>query len=131
MDRQGVPESAWANTEAKLNGFKAAFGTALIFEDQDVVKSYQEQFALYADNFPAWSEQGSGIITANAWSALAELGLGANLQHYNPVIDATVAKEFGIPANWKLRGQLVFGSIEAPAGEKTFIDDADRFKEFN
>ena len=94
---------------------------------QAVVKNLQEQFALYADNFPVWSEQGSGIISVNVWTALAELGLGANLQHYNPLIDEAVAKEWNLPESWKLRGQLVFGSIEAPAGEKTFMDDADRF----
>jgi len=127
MDRQGVPESAWAGTKAKLDGFKAAFGTALFFEDTAVVASLQEQFPLYTDNFPVWSEQGSGIITVNAWTALAELGLGANLQHYNPVIDETVAQTFNLPASWKLRGQLVFGSIEAPAGDKDFMNDEDRF----
>ncbi len=128
MEAQGAPESAWDGTKAKLEGFKGAFGTALFFEDQDVVKGLQEQFALYADNFPVWSEQGSGIVTVNAWTALSELGLGANLQHYNPLIDEAVAKEWNIPANWKLRGQLVFGSIEAPVtNEKSFLDDADRF----
>ena len=127
MEAAGAPEAAWDGTKAKLDGFKAAFGTALFFEDQDVVKGLQEQFALYAENFPIWSEQGSGIIAVNAWTALSELGLGANLQHYNPLIDEAVAKEFNIPANWKLRAQLVFGSIEAPAGEKTFMDDAERF----
>jgi len=127
MEAQGVPESAWDNTRAKLDGFKAAFGTILFFEDQAVVKNLQEQFALYADNFPVWSEQGSGIISVNVWTALAEIGLGANLQHYNPLIDEAVAKEWNLPESWKLRGQLVFGSIEAPAGEKTFMDDADRF----
>ncbi|PCR98701.1 nitroreductase family protein [Lactococcus fujiensis] len=127
MIEQGAPESAFEGTKAKLDGFKAAFGTALFFEDQDVVKSLQEQFALYADNFPVWSEQGSGIIAVNAWTALAELGLGGNLQHYNPLIDEAVAKEFNIPTSWKLRAQLVFGSIEAPAGDKEFMDDDDRF----
>ena len=127
MEAQGVPEAAWDGTKAKLDGFKAAYGTVLFFEDQDVVKNLQEQFALYAENFPIWSEQGSGIISANAWTALSELGLGANLQHYNPLIDAEVAKEWNIPANWKLRGQLVFGSIEAPADGKDFMKDEDRF----
>ncbi|MDT2742431.1 nitroreductase family protein [Lactococcus garvieae] len=127
MKAQGVPESAWEGTKAKLDGFKAAYGTALFFEDQEVVKGLQEQFALYADNFPVWSEQASGITSVNAWTALAELGIGANLQHYNPVIDEAVAKEWNIPANWKLRGQLVFGSIEEEAGEKTYMADDDRF----
>lgn len=127
MKAQGVPDSAWEGTRAKLDGFKAAFGTALFFEDQAVVKNLQEQFPLYADNFPVWSEQGSGIITVNAWTALAEIGLGANLQHYNPVIDEAVAKTWNLPESWKLRGQLVFGSIEAPAGDKTFMPDDERF----
>lgn len=96
MEAQGVPESAWDNTRAKLDGFKAAFGTILFFEDQAVVKNLQEQFALYADNFPVWSEQGSGIISVNVWTALAELGLGANLQHYNPLIDEAVKLKNGI-----------------------------------
>ncbi|GAB2024107.1 nitroreductase family protein [Lactovum odontotermitis] len=128
MHEQGVPEEAIAATKGKLAGFAAAHGTALFFEDMDVVKNLQENFALYAENFPLWSEQATGITTANAWTALSEIGIGANLQHYNPVIDASVAKEFSIPASWKLRGQLVFGSVEAPAGEKTFIADEERFK---
>ena len=57
--------------------------------------------------------------------------MGASLQHYNPIIDEEVAQTFDIPANWKLRAQLVFGSIEAAAGEKTYMDDAARFKTFN
>ena len=48
----------------------------------------------------------------------------------NPIIDEEVAQTFEIPPHWKLRAQLVFGSIEAPAGEKTFMDDAERFKTF-
>ncbi len=65
------------------------------------------------------------------WTALSEINVGASLQHYNPIVDEEVAQTYDIPANWKLRAQLVFGSIEAPAGEKTFMDDAARFKSFN
>ena len=131
MEAQGVPESAWDNTRAKLDGFKAAFGTILFFEDQAVVKNLQEQFALYADNFPVWSEHSTGIAQFATWTALSEAGLGASLQHYNPIVDEEVAKTFNVPSNWKLRAQLVFGSVEAPAGEKPFMDDAERFKTFN
>jgi uncharacterized protein len=52
------------------------------------------------------------------WTALEGLGFGANLQHYNPVIDAPIAKEWDIPSDWRLIAQLVFGSIEAPVGQK-------------
>ncbi|MGG5358405.1 MULTISPECIES: nitroreductase family protein [unclassified Enterococcus] len=125
-----TPAEAFPNTQAKLAGFKNGFGTVLFFKDTDIIKNLQEQFELYADNFPDWSEQSNGIATANTWVALEDQGLGANLQHYNPVIDEAVAKEFNIPANWKLRSQLVFGSTEAPAGEKEYMNDADRFKVF-
>ena len=86
-------EDAKAATKAKLDGFAAAYGTILFFEDHDVVKGLQEQFPSYADNFPLWSEQSTGIASFAVWNALAEAGVGANIQHYNPVIDERVAKE--------------------------------------
>ena len=129
--RKIVPEAAFEGTNAKINSFAAGYGTVLFYEDQDVVKSLQEQFALYADNFPVWSEHSSAIAQFAVWTALSEQNIGASLQHYNPIVDAEIAEIFYIPANWKLRAQLVFGSIEAPAGEKTFMAEADRFKTFN
>ncbi|EMF0036213.1 nitroreductase family protein [Enterococcus hirae] len=126
-----TPTEAFPNTQNKLAGFKKGYGTVLFFKDTDIIKNLQEQFTLYADNFPDWSEQSNGIATANTWVALTEQGLGANLQHYNPVIDEAVAKEWNIPSNWKLRSQLVFGSPETPAGEKEYMNDEDRFRVFN
>jgi len=129
--RKIVPEAAFEGTNTKINSFAAGYGTVLFYEDQDVVKSLQEQFALYADNFPVWSEHSSAIAQFAVWTALSEQNIGASLQHYNPIVDAEIAEIFDIPANWRLRAQLVFGSIEAPAGEKTFMAEADRFKTFN
>lgn len=125
-----VPAENFAPTEAKLNMFKAAAGTVLFFEDMDVVKGLQEQFAAYADNFPIWADHASAMHQYAIWTTLASEKVGANLQHYNPVIDEAVASTWNIPANWKLRAQLVFGGIEAPAGEKTFAPVADRLKIF-
>ena len=129
--RKIVPEAAFEGTNTKINSFAAGYGTVLFYEDQAVIKSLQEQFELYADNFPVWSEHSTAIAQFATWTALSELGLGASLQHYNPIVDADAAEAFDVPANWKLRAQLVFGSVEAPAGEKAFINDADRFKTFN
>ena len=129
--RKIVPDAAFEGTNAKINSFAAGYGTVLFYEDQDVVKSLQEQFALYADNFPVWSEHSSAIAQFAVWTALSEQNIGASLQHYNPIVDAEIVEIFDIPANWKLRAQLVFGSIEASAGEKTFMAEADRFKTFN
>ena len=129
--RKIVPASAFANTDAKISSFEAGFGTVLFYEDQDTVKALQEQFALYADNFPVWSEHSTGIAQFSVWTALSEKNIGASLQHYNPIVDTEVAQMFDIPENWKLRAQLVFGSIESSAGEKTFIENSERFKSFN
>lgn len=128
--RQIVPADAFAQTEAKIDSFAAGAGTVLFYEDQDVVKGLQENFPLYADNFPVWSEQSAGMAQHSVWTALANAGIGASLQHYNPLIDQEVAKNWDVPASWKLRAQMPFGSNEQPFPEKTFMDDTDRFKVF-
>lgn len=102
-------EEAKAVTKGKIDSFAAAYGTILFFENHDVVKGLQEQFPAYADNFPIWSEQSTGIASFAVWNALAEAGVGANIQHYNPVIDEKVAAEWNIPANLVLRAQMPFG----------------------
>ena len=122
-----VPADAFASTEAKMKSFAAGAGTVLFYEDQAVVKGLQEQFALYADAFPGFSEQSGGMAQLAVWTALAAAGIGASRQHYNPVLDAAVAEAFGVPASWKLRAQMPFGSNEAGFGDKTFVDDATRF----
>ncbi|MDR0298509.1 MAG: nitroreductase family protein [Streptococcaceae bacterium] len=128
MKEQGAPDEAIAATKEKLAGFQAGYGTVLFFEDQDVVNKLKVDFAFYADKFDGFSAQATGIVAANTWSALADLGVGANLQHYNPVIDEAVAAAFNIPASYKLESQLVFGSIEAPAGDKDFVADDVHFE---
>lgn len=125
-----VPEQAFAGTAQKIDSFAAGAGSILFFEDKDVVTGLQEQFPLYADNFPIWSEQASGIAQFAVWTALAQEKIGASLQHYNPIIDSQVQKEWNVPANWVLRAQMVFGSINEPAGDKGFMDDDVRFKVF-
>ena len=100
----------------------------MYYTDMDVVHRFENDFALYADNFADWAEQAQGNAQFAVWTSLAENGIGANLQHYNPLIDDQVKKAFGIPDSWKLRAQMDFGSIEAPAGEKEFMNDEDRFK---
>ena len=131
--QQEVPdEAAYQQTLAKINhAFKAGFGTVLFYTDTDVVKMYEEQIPLYAENFYDWSEQGHGMAEYATWLALTEAGLGASLQHYNPLIDEAVAAAFDIPDNWRLRAQIPFGSIEAAASEKDMMSDAERFKFFN
>jgi predicted oxidoreductase (fatty acid repression mutant protein) len=112
---------------AKIGAFKAAYGTVLYFTDSSIVKQHEETFPAYAANFHDWSEQAQGNANYAVWLALHENGIGASLQHYNPVIDAAVRKAFKTPEHWTLRAQMPFGSIEAGAGDKAFIADSERF----
>lgn len=121
-------EEKFTPTKQKIDGFKAGAGTILFYEDETVVKHLQEQFAPYADKFPQWSDHSSGMHQYAIWTALASINVGANLQHYNPVIDKKVADEWSIDKNWKLIAQMVFGGIDAPAGEKTFEPIEKRLK---
>lgn len=123
-----VPAEAFPTTEAKLKAFGAGAGTVLFFEDQNVVKSLQEQFALYADKFPEFSANSAGMAQFAVWTALANNDIGASLQHYNPVIDAAVQAKYGVPASWQLSAQMPFGSNEQAFGAKEYMDDANRFK---
>ncbi|MBS4773662.1 MAG: nitroreductase family protein [Proteobacteria bacterium] len=121
-----VPADKFAPTAQKIASFAAGNGTVLFFDDTNTVKALQEQFPLYQDNFPVWAEQANGMAQLSVWTALAEAGIGASLQHYNPLIDDEVKKEWQLPQEWKLIAQMPFGSIEAPAGDKTFIPIEER-----
>ncbi|SCZ92712.1 BZ3500_MvSof-1268-A1-R1_Chr5-2g08130 [Microbotryum saponariae] len=125
-----VPAEAWPQSEQRVSGFENAHGTVLLYEDKNVVKGLQEKMPMYADKFPLWADHAHGILASNLWVALELEGLGANLQHYNPLLDADVQKEFDIPEGWELKAQLVFGKVEAPAGEKTFQPLESRVKVF-
>ena len=127
--RKRVPADKFQPTSDKIDSFAAAAGSVLFFEDQDVVSDLQRKFPTYADNFPVWSEHSTGIAQYAVWLALAEKEIGANLQHYNPLVDEDVQAAWNIPASWKLCGQMNFGSIALtePLPAKSFIDDNDRF----
>lgn len=128
--RKIVPAENFAVTEERIDGFAAGYGTVLFFEDQDVVKGLQEQMELYKDNFPIWSDQASGMLQYVVWTSLELEGLGASLQHYNPLIDEQVRQKWDIPQNWLLRAQMPFGKPAAPAGEKEFQPLEERVKFF-
>jgi len=123
-------EEKFKSTKERVNGFHNGTGTVLFFEDQAVVRGMQEAAPLYADNFPIWASQTSAMHQYVIWTALASIDVGANLQHYNPVIDQKVASAWDIDKDWTLNAQLVFGAIEQPAGEKAFKPVEERMKVF-
>ena len=123
-------DEKFQGTKDKIAGFRAGAGTVLFFEDKGVVRNMQEAAPLYADKFPIWAHQTSAMHQYVIWTALASIDVGANLQHYNPVIDQRVADAWDIAEDWELNAQMVFGAIEQPAGDKAFQPIDERMKVF-
>lgn len=119
--RKIVPEEAFGQTEAKINNsFNCGYGTILFYEDTEIVKNLQQAFPLYKDKFPVWSQQTSAMHHLAVWTMLEDAGFGASLQHYNPLIDEAVAKEWAINPNWELIAEMPFGTPTQQPGEKEF-----------
>lgn len=121
-------DDKFQTTANKLSSLKSASGTIIFFEDQNVIKNLQEKYPTYAEKIPIWSEHNNAMHQYALWTTLAAANVGANLQHYNPLIDQIIEKNWNIPSNWQNCAQLVFGGIEAPAKEKTFMSVEDRLK---
>ncbi|KAJ5726708.1 uncharacterized protein N7483_008065 [Penicillium malachiteum] len=126
-----VPEEVFKNqTLPKLNRFKAAYGTILFFEDPAHIQGFKEKFPTYKNHFEPWADHSNAMHQYFLWTALESLGFGANIQHYNPLINEPVAKQWNLPTEWRLVAQLVFGSPEAQAGEKVQKPIEERVKIF-
>ena len=115
-------EEAFKATEDKVNtSFASGYGTVLFFEDQTVIKGLQGSLPSMAEKFTQWSEHSSGIAQILTWIGLESVGFGASLQHYNPLIDEAVRKEWSINEDWKLIAQMPFGLPAGEPGEKTHV----------
>jgi len=123
-----VPAEKFTPTEEKIKSFAAAYGTILYFDDTLSTRTLQEQYPAYASNFPIWAEQANGMLQFAVWTALAEKGIGASLQHYNPLIDEAVKTKFSLPNSWKLIAQMPFGVSVGEDTEKTFLPLAERLQ---
>ncbi|BBH20505.1 nitroreductase [Paenibacillus baekrokdamisoli] len=123
-----VPADQFESTAQRMAGFRGAYGTVLFFEDQSVIEGLQVALPTYQDRFPIWAQHSNGMLQLVIWTALEAEGLGANLQHYNPLIDEKVKSEWSLPESWQLVAQMPFGKPTAPAGEKEFKSIDERVK---
>ncbi|MCM1177382.1 MAG: nitroreductase family protein [Clostridium sp.] len=126
-----TPAEFFPRTEQKVaKSFASAYGTILFFEDMDVIEKMQKDFPTYASAFPSYSDQTSAMHQFVIWTRLEELGFGASLQHYNPLIDQDIVKQWGISPKWRLVSQMPFGIPEDTPGEKETGDTESRFLVF-
>lgn len=129
--RKLVSAEAFSKTEEKIDGsFSCGYGTILYFEDMSIVRSLQESFPTYKDNFPVWAEQTDAMHQLAIWTMLEDAGMGASLQHYNPLIDDEVRKAWNLPDDWKLIAQMPFGVPGAQPGPKEVMSLDKRVFEF-
>ena len=106
-------------TERKIDiSFAAGYGTVLFFEDWQVVEAQQKRFPLYADRMEEYTLQTSAMHQFALWTALADEGVGASLQHYNPLIDQAVHHRWAISPAWRLMAQMPFGIPLSTPDEK-------------
>jgi len=106
-----IGEERWnAGTKDRIANFAIAYGTIMFWDDQSCAAAMKEHAPdIYKDKTDDWVQQSNGMNQYYLWTALEALGLGVNLQHYNPLIDAEVKKTWSVPSDWKLKAQMVFG----------------------
>lgn len=126
--RERVPADKFGPTETKINCFAAGYGTILYFDDESVTEAFANDFPSYAANFKTWADQANGMLQFAIWTALEEEGLGANLQHYNPIIEDEVKEVFNIPDHYRLIAQMPFGARTAEPDEKEVISGSERMR---
>lgn len=106
-------------SERKIDiSFAAGYGTVLFFEDWQVVEQQKARFPLYADRMEEYTLQTSAMHQFALWTALADEGIGASLQHYNPIIDSAVHRRWAISPSWRLMAQMPFGIPLSTPDEK-------------
>ncbi|KAI3318677.1 nitroreductase [Xylariaceae sp. AK1471] len=117
--------------EPRIKMFRGAYGTILFYESQNALDKIGDKVPLVKAKMPQWSEHSTGMLQYAVWTQLCAEGLGVNLQHYNPMVDAAAAKEWDIPADWDLKAQMVFGKPAGPRlQEKQFEPVENRMKVF-
>lgn len=105
-----IPADVFDRTRQKLHkAFRSGYGTILIYEDEAALNRLRIEAPDYAENVSRWSEQSSGMLQFALWTALEDMGFGASLQHYNPLIDKAVSERWLINKSWRLIAQMPFG----------------------
>lgn len=130
LKKFATPEQ-WTNTKQKIAGFRAAYGTILFYNDDDVTLEFTALYPLYKNRFAKWAQHANAMMQFAAWNLLEAEGLGASLQHYDPLIDERVAQEWNIPKSYHLIAQMPFGNPTAPPAEKEFLPIGERVRIFD
>lgn len=123
VQKEVLPEQVWNMMSGVIeNARDSAVGTVLFFEDRDAVEAMPTSEATREN----YKQNNAGIAQYAVWLSLAEMDLGASLQHFNvgyeQGFDKAIREMFELPESFELIAQMPFGSIEQAASEKEHID---------
>lgn len=123
VQKDVLPENMWDMMSGVMeNARDMAVGTVLFFEDREAVASMPTSDATRE----AYKQNNAGISQYAVWLRLAEMDLGASLQHFNVGYDQghdkAIRQMFDLPESYELIAQMPFGSVEQAPGDKEHID---------
>lgn len=126
--RKVVKDDDALRRRKKNRNFQGRFGNGTVFYGNGNRQEIGKRFSALRRQFCRLGGTRHRRRTAGRLGSFGSNGLGASLQHYNPLIDDAIRQQFDLPESWRLRAEMPFGSIEAPAGDKKFLEDDVRFK---
>ncbi|MFC3417921.1 nitroreductase family protein [Salinicoccus hispanicus] len=112
----------WDMMSGVMTGAKNGVGTVLFFEELDAVKKMPTNVVRQE----AYKQNNNANAQYAVWLALAEMDLGATLQHFNvgyeQGFDKGTKALFDLPESYEMLAQMPFGSVEQEAGKKEHIE---------
>ena len=121
----------WDMMSGIMTGAKNGIGTVLFFEDLDATKKMPTQ----GTRTEAYKQNNNANAQYAVWLALAEMSLGASLQHFNvgyeQGFDKGTKEMFNLPESYEMLAQMPFGSVEQEIDEKEHIDTDVQVKVFD
>ncbi|KAL6915317.1 hypothetical protein FSST1_006812 [Fusarium sambucinum] len=116
---KGAGPGVWESLEPRFQAFKAAYGSVLFWVRGESIRESQETHKSAAHLFDTFADHASGMAQILVWTALELEGFGGNLQHIGamPPVEDALKKFLGVPNDYSLKANLVFGEEAQPHPE--------------
>ncbi|CAK5264732.1 unnamed protein product [Mycena citricolor] len=127
---KGLEGDHLATVQKRIDGFHAAYGSVLFWDDQAILDGLIESMPpKYTPVVPILAAKSAGMLQSTVWTALAMEGMGASLQHnaYDPAVAEQICATFGFPKTWRSTAIMPFGIPYAPPTDKKFASADERF----
>ncbi|KAK6827296.1 hypothetical protein PG987_010637 [Apiospora arundinis] len=116
---QAAGEEVWKKMNGLFQGLRGGLWLekVLFWERTTTIAESGQTHPSAAHMFGQWSDHAHGMAHLLTWSALELEGFGASLQHLNaiPPVEAVIKKFAGVPDDYSLKANLVFGEADAGA----------------